>query len=163
MRVCRVGLIAASDFVIVYLIYIYTTGINGQAMAVLGGALALLAAQMTVMPMEIVVALQLTTIPIFSASKVPQIAKAYQEKSTGQLDLFMVALQTLGSLVRVFTSMQQKEVDAMYLAGYVIGASLNGIILLQILVRLHAYRSSSIITRDRYTAVAQQRRASRRP
>jgi len=123
--------ILVQNFVIVYLMYRYTTGINAQAALLLGGVAALLAAQMTVMPMDVVRLLQLTTIPIFSASKVPQIIKAFADKSTGQLDLFMVTLQTLGSLARVFTS---RNLDWLYLAGYIIGSTLSGIMLLQILV-----------------------------
>jgi hypothetical protein len=111
--------------------YRFTTGINAQALLLLGGVAALLAAQLTVMPMDVVRLLQLTTIPIFSASKVPQIIKAFADKSTGQLDLFMVTLQTLGSLARVFTS---RNLDWLYLAGYIIGSSLSGIMLLQILI-----------------------------
>jgi mannose-P-dolichol utilization defect protein 1 len=67
-----------------------------------------------------------------AVAKLPQIIKAFQDKSTGQLDLFMVTLQTLGSLTRVFTTLQSVN-NPIYLFGYVLGSSLNAIMTAQVL------------------------------
>ena len=102
-----------------------------QGYVLLSVALGLLLFEMSGAPMWLVLGLQSLTIPIFSASKIPQIVKAYNEQSTGQLDFFMVFLQMLGSLTRVFTTYQSVS-DPMYLLGFVIGAVLSGIMCAQI-------------------------------
>lgn len=69
---------------------------------------------------------------IFTASRVPQIVQSYRNKSTGQLDLFMILLQTGGSLSRVFTTLQEVD-DVVYLSGFILGAALNLTMLAQLL------------------------------
>ena len=113
--------------------YKYTTGVNLHGLLLLGSAVALLGWEMTVAPIDLVASLQTTTLFIFSASKVPQIVQAFRQKSTGKLDLFMVALQLLGSLTRVFTTLQSVD-DFRYALGYIIGSTLSGIMCLQILM-----------------------------
>ena len=98
----EVFVLLAQNFIIVALMFRYTTGINAKATVFLGAVAAVFAWEMTSAPMDIVVWLQGTTLLIFSVAKVPQIVQAFQAKSTGQLDLFMVALQTLGYVKRRF-------------------------------------------------------------
>jgi mannose-P-dolichol utilization defect 1 len=128
----EVFVILAQNFIIIALCYVYTTGYNLQAALLQGAALALLAWELLAAPIEAVIALQSLSIGIFTVAKLPQIVQAFQQKSTGQLDLFMVLLQTLGSLVRVFTTLQTVD-NPVYLFGYVLGATLNGIITAQVL------------------------------
>lgn len=130
----EVFVVFAQNFIIIALMYRFTTGINVRTVALLGSALALLAFELTVAPIELVVALQtFSTIVVFTVAKLPQIIKAYKEKSTGQLDLFMVALQTLGSLVRVFTTFQSVN-NPIYLFGYILGSTFNATMTLQVLI-----------------------------
>jgi mannose-P-dolichol utilization defect protein 1 len=128
----EVFVILAQNFIIVALCYVFTTGYNVQAAALQAAALALLFWELYAAPLEYVVLLQSLAIGIFTIAKLPQIVQAFQNKSTGQLDLFMVLLQTLGSLVRVFTTLQTVD-NPVYLFGYILGASLNGIITAQVL------------------------------
>jgi mannose-P-dolichol utilization defect protein 1 len=128
----EVFVILAQNFIIIALMYHFTTGINAQAVLLLGAALALCAYELTAAPIELVVGLQTFSIAVFSVAKLPQIIKAFQDKSTGQLDLFMVTLQTLGSLTRVFTTMQSVN-NPIYLFGYILGSSLNAIMTAQVL------------------------------
>jgi hypothetical protein len=91
---------------------------------------------------------------IFASAKIPQILKGFREKNTGQLDLFMVIMQLLGSVgkknknaattvglikrhfykivVRVFTTMQSVD-DPLYLLSYIIGSTLNAVLVFQVL------------------------------
>ena len=147
---------AAADFVIVALLYRFTTGINAEAIVLLGSVAAFFAWEMSSAPLELVASLQATTIAIFSGSKVPQIVKAFQAKSTGQLDLFMVTLMTGGSLARVFTTFQTVDdkvcaarspahagalckrliaiAPQFYLLSYIVGTALNAVMLGQVLI-----------------------------
>jgi mannose-P-dolichol utilization defect protein 1 len=128
----EVFVILAQNFIIIALMYRFTTGINAQAVLLLGAALALCVYELTAAPIELVVGLQTFSIAVFAVAKMPQIIKAFQDKSTGQLDLFMVTLQTLGSLTRVYTTLQSVN-NPIYLFGYVLGSSLNAIMTAQVL------------------------------
>lgn len=128
----EVFVILVQNFIIIGLCYVYTTGYSAQAFLLHAAAVGLLAWELLFAPLEAVVALQSLSIAIFTVAKVPQIVSAFRLKSTGQLDLFMVLLQTLGSLVRVFTTLQSVD-NPVYLAGYVLGSSLNAVMTLQVL------------------------------
>ncbi|KAL6716526.1 hypothetical protein ACLMJK_006093 [Lecanora helva] len=58
------------------------------------------------------------------ASKVPQIWTIYQEGGTGQLSAFAVFNYLIGSLARVFTTIQEVD-DPIILYGYLAGLVLN--------------------------------------
>ncbi|KAL2147194.1 hypothetical protein VTI28DRAFT_149 [Corynascus sepedonium] len=64
------------------------------------------------------------------ASKVPQILAIWQEGGTGQLSAFTVFNYLLGSLARVFTTLQEVD-DKLILYGFVAGFALNLILALQ--------------------------------
>ncbi|XP_078162492.1 mannose-P-dolichol utilization defect 1 protein [Carex rostrata] len=72
---------------------------------------------------------------IFIFARVPQIWKNYSNKSTGELSFLTCFMNFGGSLVRVFTSIQEKAPTSV-LMGYVTGIIMNGTLLSQIL----AYR-----------------------
>lgn len=91
-------------------------------------------------PLPLLALLQAGTIPIFCGSKVPQIVLSWRNGSTGQLALATYALNFAGSLARVFTTLSELD-DAIVLAGFVLGAVLNGVITAQIL--FYSFRSSS--------------------
>ncbi|KAI4303939.1 hypothetical protein MLD38_039516 [Melastoma candidum] len=70
---------------------------------------------------------------IFFCARVPQIWKNYTSKSTGELSLLTSLMNFAGSMVRVFTSIQEKTPMSVVL-GSVIGIMTNGTILSQILL-----------------------------
>eukprot|EP01126_Amoeba_proteus_P017982 TRINITY_DN1891_c0_g1_i3.p1 TRINITY_DN1891_c0_g1~~TRINITY_DN1891_c0_g1_i3.p1 ORF type:complete len:203 (+),score=26.54 TRINITY_DN1891_c0_g1_i3:221-829(+) len=85
------------------------------------------------LPYTILQLFQSVTTVIFSASKVPQIVQNFQNRSTGQLSVVTFALNFVGSLTRIGTTL--KEVNDPYLlVGYIVAALLNGTIFVQILV-----------------------------
>jgi len=130
----EIWVILAQNFIIIALMYVYSSrGFTLNGAALLGSALLLIAAELTVAPMSVVVLLQTVSVALFAIAKLPQIVKGFAEKSTGQLDLFMVSMQTLGSLVRVFTTLQSVN-DPIYLFSFILGSTLNAIITLQVLV-----------------------------
>lgn len=59
---------------------------------------------------------QMATIPIFAASRLPQIARNYTSGSTGVLSLVTVLLNALGSCARVFTTLTEVQDQAVLLA-----------------------------------------------
>merc|ERR1712093_22120 len=69
--------------------------------------------------------------PIVIASRLPQIWESYKNKSTGQLSFITWFLNFGGSLARIFTTLQEID-DPLVLIGYIVGASLNAIIIGQI-------------------------------
>ncbi|KYQ94278.1 transmembrane protein [Tieghemostelium lacteum] len=83
--------------------------------------------------------LSLGNIPIFTSSKIPQIATIHQNKSVGQLSLITCALNFAGCLARVFTTFKEVN-EPSVLLGYVIGTVLNGTILAQFLL----YRNNKV-------------------
>ncbi|KAH8766751.1 mannose-P-dolichol utilization defect 1 protein [Diaporthe sp. PMI_573] len=65
-------------------------------------------------------------------SKLPQIAAIWQEGGTGQLSAFTVFNYLLGSLARVFTTLQEVD-DKLILYSFVAGFALNLVLALQML------------------------------
>lgn len=70
---------------------------------------------------------------IFFCARVPQIWANYKNKSTGELSFLTCFMNFGGSIVRVFTSVQENAPTSMIL-GFVMGILLNGTILSQILI-----------------------------
>ncbi|CAA2954988.1 mannose-P-dolichol utilization defect 1 homolog 2 [Olea europaea subsp. europaea] len=70
---------------------------------------------------------------IFFFARVPQIWENFKHKSTGELSFLTSLMNFAGSMVRVFTSMQEKAPMSVIL-GSVIGIMTNGTILSQIIL-----------------------------
>ncbi|KAJ0969848.1 hypothetical protein J5N97_022725 [Dioscorea zingiberensis] len=70
---------------------------------------------------------------IFFFARVPQIWANYKNKSTGELSFLTCFMNFAGSMVRVFTSMQENAPTSVIM-GSVLGVLLNGTILSQILL-----------------------------
>lgn len=100
--------------------------------AAFGGLAAALLSEGTV-PEGVLASLQLATIPVFAASRVPQIWTNFRNGSTGSLSVITVFLQFAGSSARIFTTLQEVDNPAV-LTSYISGATLNGVMLLQILM-----------------------------
>ncbi|KAF1914000.1 hypothetical protein BDU57DRAFT_541368 [Ampelomyces quisqualis] len=75
--------------------------------------------------------LQATAGALGVASKVPQILTIWQEGGTGQLSAFAVVNYLLGSLTRIFTTLQEVD-DPLILYGFIAGFALNLILFLQV-------------------------------
>lgn len=70
---------------------------------------------------------------IFFIARVPQIWENFKNKSTGELSFITCFMNFAGSLVRVFTSIQENAPTSMIL-GSLLGIATNGTIMGQILV-----------------------------
>lgn len=75
--------------------------------------------------------LQGLTIPLSLFSKIPQVLANFKNKSTGQLSVFSVFNYLMGSLARVFTTIQEVN-DPMILASFIGATVLNAILALQV-------------------------------
>ncbi len=73
---------------------------------------------------------QQSNMGLMVASRIPQILTNFQNKSTGQLAFFTFLLNFLGGIARLATVMVETD-DFLYQLQYIIGVSLNGIIVLQ--------------------------------
>ena len=78
--------------------------------------------------------LPLTNTPILLGSRLPQIYKNYVDNSTGQLSLISTLLTCAGSMVRVFTTINDVglEKGMTMIINSFLGGATAGIILLQV-------------------------------
>ncbi|KAI1723231.1 PQ loop repeat domain-containing protein [Ditylenchus destructor] len=84
-------------------------------------------------PMAVLEAIQLSSVPIVFISKSIQVTQNYREQSTGQLSIISVSMQFGGCMARIFTTIQEAGGEWLILLPYIVAAVLNGIILAQIL------------------------------
>lgn len=56
---------------------------------------------------------------VLMVSRVPQIVQNYTTKSTGQLSIITYGLNLLGTLARIFTTMQEKNAGAAMMRGVI--------------------------------------------
>ncbi|KAK9249241.1 hypothetical protein V1506DRAFT_527449 [Lipomyces tetrasporus] len=123
------------DVVVFVLLLVY----SGQSVVAVGVVPAVLAAAYYLVvavpgPSPAVLAtLQAATIPLSLASKVPQIVTIFSNKSTGQLSAVSVFAYLAGSVARVFTTVQEVD-DQIVLSGVVLGALLNGVLVVQMVM-----------------------------
>eukprot|EP01127_Copromyxa_protea_P006597 TRINITY_DN1657_c2_g1_i1.p1 TRINITY_DN1657_c2_g1~~TRINITY_DN1657_c2_g1_i1.p1 ORF type:complete len:248 (+),score=56.45 TRINITY_DN1657_c2_g1_i1:9-752(+) len=126
--------LALQNVVILFLIASFT---KKSAFPVLAFSVVLAAffasAVFGAVPLDLLQSLQTSTIFIFSASKIPQIWTNFKEHSAGQLSIVTFFMNFAGSMARVGTTFKEVD-DVIVLAGYVVGALLNGIIVAQILI-----------------------------
>jgi len=81
----------------------------------------------------IIQALPNITICTTVLARAPQVVANYQNGSTGQLSLVTTVLNSLGSVARVFTTLQELD-DFKKLMGYVVSLSLNVMLILQMVM-----------------------------
>ncbi|XP_077327375.1 mannose-P-dolichol utilization defect 1 protein-like [Lithobates pipiens] len=82
--------------------------------------------------MAVVTMLQAANVPAIIISRLIQAMTNYKNGHTGQLSVVTVALLFLGSLARIFTSIQETGDNLMALT-YVVSSSCNGLIFAQLL------------------------------
>ncbi|KAJ3396911.1 hypothetical protein HDU92_001484 [Lobulomyces angularis] len=80
----------------------------------------------------LLVQLQWFTVFLGTASKLPQTYNNWINKSTGQLSAITVFLQFVGSMARVFTTIQEVE-DIAILTGFLIATFFNGVLVAQMI------------------------------
>lgn len=76
---------------------------------------AVFALLLPVVPLSVLVALQLCSIPILNLARVPQIILNYRRKETGELSPITLGLQLLGNVARVFTTIAQVRDPLMFI------------------------------------------------
>ncbi|XP_029382148.1 mannose-P-dolichol utilization defect 1b [Echeneis naucrates] len=94
------------------------------------GLLLLLLSPVT--PMAVVTSMQASNMPAIIIGRLFQAAANYSNGHTGQLSAVSVFLLFVGSLARIFTSLQETG-DSLMALTYVISSACNGIITLQVL------------------------------
>jgi len=139
--------VAASNLVIISQILSFDHGGLGAAglggIALYGGAVYLMVSGQV--PISALQILQGCTTPITIASRLPQIWQNFRDKSTGQLSFITWFLNFAGSMARIFTTIQEVN-DTLVLVGFIVGATLSGIILAQILF----YWNNNVAVKPKY-------------
>jgi hypothetical protein len=96
------------DYIIIALMYAFTSGVSLQLVGITIGLFGSLAAMCAgYVPMIVMEQLQALTIVIFAASKIPQAYSNWKTKSTGKLALFTFLLNFAGSVAHIFTTLQE--------------------------------------------------------
>lgn len=67
-------------------------------------------------PLSLLVALQLCSIPILNLARVPQLILNYRRNATGELSPITLGLQLLGNVARIFTTIAQVKDPLMFAA-----------------------------------------------
>ncbi|KAK2660229.1 hypothetical protein Ddye_006762 [Dipteronia dyeriana] len=120
--------------ILVAIIYYYSQPVGTltwiRALLYCAIAPTILAGQMDPMLFE---ALYASQHAIFFCARVPQMWANFKNKSTGELSFLTCFMNSAGSIVRVFTSIQEKAPSSVIL-GSVIGIITNGTILSQIII-----------------------------
>ena len=119
-------------FVLVFLVFKYNNQLNAAFWTATAAYAAFAYAAFFVASPSQLATLQSLSIPLFASSRLPQIYSIWKQKSTGQLAFITTALNALGSLARVYTTVQEVGDPIMYV-GVVVSTLLNGVILLQML------------------------------
>lgn len=83
-------------------------------------------------PVTVLAALQASNMPAVVIAKLIQALECYRNGHSGQLSAITVFLTTLGSVARIFTSMQETG-DQLVITTYIVGTFANGLIAFQIL------------------------------
>lgn len=131
--------ITAQSLTILMLFYVYGRQSALQKQAILAYVVAYVTAGYVLLtnaydlaPLSFVSLLQASTIPVYIASRVPQIWSNFKAKSAGQLALLTWVLNLAGGVARVFTTIQESN-DPLMLVTVLLGVTLNGTIVAQIL------------------------------
>lgn len=91
--------------------------------------------------------LQASTAPVGAFSRIPQIVTNFTTKSTGQLAMITLAMNFLGSVARVFTTLTEVN-DFVILCTICLSTLLNGILFLQVVLY---WKSKSPASKDKKT------------
>ncbi len=123
------ALILAQDVVIAVLVlhFMRRDGMAGTFVAGVAAAIYALLVSDTLVDAKMMNYLQAGAGVLSVASKLPQILTVYSQGGTGQLSAFAVFNYLLGSLSRIFTTLQEVD-DKLILYGFVAGFLLNAVL-----------------------------------
>ncbi|PGH11365.1 hypothetical protein AJ80_07156 [Polytolypa hystricis UAMH7299] len=127
------ALIAVQDVVVATLVLVFSGNAPAAGAflaAVVGIVYALLFSGETLVDQATMGYLQAGAGVLGIASKVPQIYTVWKEGSTGQLSAFAVFNYLIGSVSRIFTTLQEVD-DNLILYGFIAGTTLNLVLALQ--------------------------------
>jgi mannose-P-dolichol utilization defect protein 1 len=142
-------LISMQNIIITLLIFNYSGRKPQAAMfsAILTAVCAaLFPKNSTAVNSEVLTYLQGLTIPLTLFSKIPQVYSNWQNKTTGQLSVFTVVNYLLGSLARVFTTIQEVD-DPMVLGSFLGSTVLNFVLFIQVFL----YWNTKPVSADKKT------------
>ncbi|GJN93487.1 hypothetical protein Rhopal_006544-T1 [Rhodotorula paludigena] len=126
----------AQNAVLIFLITSYSsrpTVPRLVPLVLLFSTLAYALSSTSLVPPSTLAFLQTLTIPLALSSKLPQIVSNFRAGSTGQLSAFLVFNSLAGCLARVFTTRTETN-DPVLFWGFALGALLNGVIALQMIL-----------------------------
>jgi len=133
------ALLTVQDFVIVLLIFAFGNAGPASrrpllvlAFPVIYAVIVYALSDAAVVTAELLELLQTATIPVVTASRIPQIYSNYKNGSTGNLSAVAVFAYLLGSCTRIFTTLQEVN-DPVILTGFVVGAVANLVLALQMI------------------------------
>eukprot|EP00195_Chlamydomonas_chlamydogama_P005418 CAMPEP_0202892850 /NCGR_PEP_ID=MMETSP1392-20130828/2526_1 /ASSEMBLY_ACC=CAM_ASM_000868 /TAXON_ID=225041 /ORGANISM="Chlamydomonas chlamydogama, Strain SAG 11-48b" /LENGTH=234 /DNA_ID=CAMNT_0049576957 /DNA_START=131 /DNA_END=836 /DNA_ORIENTATION=- len=128
------AILCIQSLILLFLVYKYarlSTARAALSTSIFAGLIGVIASGKV--PVEVAQrAFELNTF-LFMAARVPQIIKNFASCSTGQLSIITYFINLVGSIVRIFTTIQEGGGPAM-LRQYLISLGLNGTIVLQILL-----------------------------
>lgn len=84
------------------------------------------------LPLEYMVILPLSNLPLIIMAKAPQIVTNYRNGHTGQLASITIMLNFVGATIRIFTTIQEVGWDLGLLAMHSLSSALNGLLVLQV-------------------------------
>ncbi|WFD33853.1 hypothetical protein MCUN1_000676 [Malassezia cuniculi] len=113
-------------------------GVSTNAFYVVVGAAAMVIGTLLLIsdkavPPPLLQLLQLLTIPVSLASKVPQILELHRDKATGQLSILVVFCQLAGTMARVFTTLTETG-DRLLFWGFALATVFNAVIAAQVIL-----------------------------
>ncbi|RKF62183.1 Mannose-P-dolichol utilization defect 1 protein [Erysiphe neolycopersici] len=152
------GLILLQNIIIACLILSYSGKTNTVAVFVAALSITTFALfKSTVIDIKVLSVLQAAAGALGVTSKIPQIITVWSEGQTGQLSAFAVFNFLLGSLARVFTTMQEVN-DKLILYSYIAGFFFNLLITIQMIYywNTQTQGSKNELLKQKYKAVTSE-------
>lgn len=123
-------MLGIQQVIIIYLIFLYAQQYQTGGLFLIAYGL-IIAASTTILPVNVLWVLQACNVPILMSGKLLQAFENYKNGSTGQLSAATIIALTLGSIARIFTSIQETG-DKMMIITYVASTSANLVLFFQI-------------------------------
>ena len=127
--------ILIQNIILVFLLWTYSSSASSPSVikrVVISVSMAALTGFFFLIPMEYQYLLPLSNLPLLACSRVSQIYANFSNKSTGQLSLITFLLSWLGTVARLFTTIQTVGWDYAILAGLALSFFLSTVIILQV-------------------------------
>lgn len=127
-------MILFQNIILVFLLwrYIKPAPTSSHMISILGLFVAVFVGCLYLLPDMYLYILPLSNLPLMIYARTIQIYNSYKVKRTGSLSSITTGLNLLGSLARVFTTIQEVGWDMSLLSGFLISSALSGIQLFQV-------------------------------